>query len=148
MGAALDMKRGWLQAAETARASSEVINARAGLLHDAARSPMTADYAELTRMVPERIDAFARSGLAVMRDLTSIQAAYWTQAQRVGVLMLAGRVPTASEATVFAAVTREHALGAITAGAQMSCAALAPVHRAATANARRMGSAKRRAKRN
>jgi ABC-type taurine transport system substrate-binding protein len=143
VAAGLQMQTNWLRGMETLQASNSVIDARTGKMRDAASAPMQADFAEFTRMVPEKVEAFSRSAQAVTRDTLAMHGAWTAQMQRVGLMMLSGRVPTLAETSALATHSTEYALGAITASARLGGAALAPVHRAATGNARRLKRAKR-----
>lgn len=143
MTATLELQRNWLRTAETLNAASSVVQARGGLMNDAARSPFTADVGEFSRMMPEKMEAFGRSGQSVMRDLASMQTAWWSQAQQVGAMVFAGRAPTLREVTALAERTQEYALGSMDAALHMNAAALAPVRRAAMDNARRLGAGQR-----
>ncbi|QJU59159.1 hypothetical protein HL653_16560 [Sphingomonas sp. AP4-R1] len=147
VAAGLDMQSTWLRGLETVQASSAVISARSGKMRDAMGSPMQADLAEFARMVPEKVEAFGRSASAITRDAMAMHGAWTVQMQRVGLMMLSGKVPTLSEASVLANQTADYALGAMTAGAKLGRGALAPIHRTATGNARRLGHAKPKAKR-
>jgi hypothetical protein len=143
MSATLEMQRHWLQTVETLSAASSVVQARGDLMNDAVRSPFTADIGEFSRMIPEKMDAFGRSGQSVMRDVAGMQAAWWAQAQQVGAMAFVGRVPTLREVTALAERTQEYALGSMDAALRMNAAALAPVRRTAMRNARRLGAGKR-----
>ncbi|WP_083276688.1 hypothetical protein [Sphingobium phenoxybenzoativorans] len=138
VSAGLDMQSTWLSSAETMKASGDVIGARTEMMRAATASPLTGDYAELSRMVPEKVAAFSRSAQVVARDTMAMQSAWVGQMQRVGMLMLAGRVPSAGEVTALASQSANYAVGVMTAGAKMGKRALAPVYRTATANARRL----------
>lgn len=136
--AGFDMQRTWLRAAETVEASNSVIAARTAKMRAAAASPLDADFAEFARMVPEKLEAFNRSGAAVAQGMAAMQSAYFAQAQRMGALMTAGRAPTVGELSTFVARSGEYMLGAVDAGARIGKGALAPVHKTATGNARRL----------
>jgi len=144
VAAGLDMQATWFRGLETAQASGSVINARSKTMRDAIGFPLQADIAELSRMVPEKVDAFSRSAQAVTRDAMAMHGAWTTQMQRVGLMMLSGKIPTLTEASTLASQTAEYALGAVTAGAKLGNGALAPIHRTATGNARRLKRAKSR----
>lgn len=143
MSATLEMQRNWLRTAETLNAASSVVQARGDLMNDAARSPFTADIGEFSRMIPEKMDAFGRSGQSVLRDVATMQAAWLSQAQQVGAMVFAGRAPTLREVTALAERTQEYALGSMDAALRMNAAALAPVRRTAMGNARRLSGSKR-----
>ena len=74
----------------------------------------------------------------------AIHSAWVGQMQRVGLMMLAGRMPSAGEVATLANQSANYAIGAMTAGAKMGKGALAPVHRTATGNARRLKRARAR----
>lgn len=139
--AGLDLQSTWVRGLETLQASSDVVSARSGMIRAAAASPLSGDYAELSRMVPEKVEAFGRSAQAVTRDIMAMHSAWATQMQRVSMIMLAGRMPTIGELTTLADQSTTYAIGATTAGARLGKGALTPVHRAVTGNARRLKSA-------
>lgn len=136
--AGVEMQSTWLRGLETVQASGAVIGARTDKMRDAATSPLTTDVAEFARMVPEKVEAFGRSAQSVARDGMAMQAAWATQMQRVGAMMLMGRMPTMGEASRLMSQSTDYAIGAMTAGAKLGRGALAPVHRTATGNARRL----------
>lgn len=138
VAAGLDMQSTWLRSVETLQASRTVIGARTDLMRGAIASPMKADVAEFARMVPEKVEAFSQSARALTRDTMAMHAAWASQMQRVGAMMMAGRIPTLIEAAKLATQTAEYSVGAMTASAKLSKDALAPVHRTAAGNARRL----------
>jgi len=138
VSAGLDMQSTWLRGVETVRASGEVIEARMAVIRAAAAAPRPGDHAELSRLVPEKVEAFGRSAQGVARDVVAMHAAWATHMQRVAMMMLAGRLPTPGEATTLAHQSADYALGATTAAARLGKSALAPIHRTATGNARRL----------
>lgn len=136
--AGLEMQSTWLQGLETVQASVAVIGARTDKMREAAGAPLTADVGEFARMVPEKVEAFSRSGKSIVRDAMAINAAWTTHMQRVGAMMLMGRMPTMGETSRLISQSADYAVGAMTAGAKLGRGALAPVHRTATGNARRL----------
>lgn len=146
VAAGFDMQRNWLNAAETLGASASVISRRTDVIRDAAWSPLTADVHELSRMVPEKVEAFSKSGQAMMLDMVQAQAAWWSQTQRVTAMLMRGHPPTPSEFSALSARSQDYALGSIDAAVRMGRTALAPIHRTATANARRLDRPKRKTK--
>lgn len=138
VAAGVEMQSTWLRGVETVQASSAVIVARTAKMRAAAGAPLEADFAEFARMVPEKVEAFGRSATSVASDAIAMHAAWTTQIQRVGVMMLAGRAPTLAEAGTLMTHSADYALDAMTAGAKLGRGALAPVHRTATGNARRL----------
>lgn len=142
--AGCEMQSTWLRSMETLQASRSVIQARTDLMRAAVSAPLSSDFAELSRMVPEKVEAFSRSAQAVAHDTLAMHTAWAAQMQRVGMVMLAGRVPSAGEVTKLSEQSVDYALDAMTAGAQLSKRALAPVHRTATRNAGRLERARAR----
>ena len=123
-----------LRFAEMMSASSEVINTRCGTIANAMRDPLNGDYRELERMVPEKVEAFSRAGAVMWTDVGALQAGAFAAWSQGAALMLSGRPSTMAEAAT--AWTRSAAM--IERSLDMGGKALAPIHRQATANARRL----------
>lgn len=120
--------------AELAAASLSVVGARVPMIAAAWRDPMGGNYAELTRMVSEKPLAFARGAAAAAPAwlaLTAESNRYLTEAWRGPAPGLAPGFAAAAGALAF--WTRMASLGVA-----WQTAMLAPVHAAATANARRL----------
>lgn len=138
----------WASSIETARtagrvgemmsASGEVVSRRADMMQAALRSPLDADHAELARMVPEKIEAFAQAGGAIVSGWWAMQAAMMAEAQHAGAMMMRGRIPSPLEASALMARNAGFLIGSVERASRVSAAALAPVHAKATANARRL----------
>lgn len=139
MSAALDIGKTGVRSAETMRASGDVIASRSATMRDAIGSPMTADYGELMRMVPEKVGAFSKAGVAIMGECWTMQGAWMAEAQHVGAMMLRGRPPTVTEMSALSSRGAAYALRSIESGAKLGRVALAPIHKTAAANARRLG---------
>ena len=136
--------------AEIAVAANEVITARMALAA-VPRAVTAAGQAEFARMVPEKAHAFAAAGAGAAQHLAAIaldanRAALreGAAATRAGAAMFAAMTPEA-----FAAAQRDWIAGwfgravaqtqAMTAAAAaLQAAMIAPIHRTATANARRL----------
>jgi len=108
-----------LRLAETMVAVPAVVDARMPLIRDAASNPLTGDWPELYEMVAEKVEAFTLAGLSLTRDMQAIQAEMLRPAR-----------------SVTAAVASSARIGQRAVGA--AGRALAPVHAAATGNARRL----------
>lgn len=131
--------------ADTLAAAGEVVAARTSLIKAAQQSPLSADVAELSRMVPEKVDAFSQAGSAAVNIWWSAQSAWFEQMQYFGGLVTRGRIPTPVELLDIANRGAGMGLDAMEASASMGANVLAPVRKAATANARRLkGKAKSR----
>ncbi len=124
--------------AETAAASRDVIASRTETIGEAMRSPATADHAELFRMVPEKIAAFSLAGEAVMKAGLAMQADHLQFMQHLGAMMAQGRPPSVSAWFDLSNRSSAYALRTLEAGSRLGESALKPVHRTATANARRL----------
>lgn len=136
--AAFDMSRTGHRASDLMHASREVVQKRSGMMAVAMRSPVDGDYAELARMVPEKIGAFSSAGVAIARQCWTMQMALLTEAQHVGALFARGRAPSVAELSELAARTTAYIVTSAENIAQLGAVGLAPVHRTATANARRL----------
>ena len=124
---------GW-RVAETMIASAEVIGHRSGAIGAALRDPWSADHPELQRMVSEKMEAFARAGLIATRDVQTLQTVWLATWWQLATLATAGRAPTPAQVTALWSRSAD-LLGC---SARAGTAALDPIHRSATANARRL----------
>ena len=115
-------------------AAQAVVGHRTRTIETALSNPFAADHVELGRMLSEKANAFGASGASLTRDWLTMQADMSAQATALG-KMMTGQLPTASATQ--AMVTRSQRLA--TAALASSIRALTPVHKAATANARRLG---------
>lgn len=131
------------RACETLKASGDVIAARSAIIGTALRSPLTGDYAELGRMVPEKVDAFSQAGSVILSAWVAGHSAWMRQMQDIGTMVMRGRPPTLAELAEHGSRSVTFALGSVDAGARLGRDSLAPLHRGATANARRLRRKKR-----
>lgn len=128
-----------LKYGEMMDASAHVIHSRCGSIADAVRNPFEGDYAELGRMVPEKVDAFSRAGQAAFADLCAIQTDILANLIHLGRIAAARRLPTSAETDRIARRSSRVNARASAAAGKM----LAPVHRRATGNAKRLRRRKR-----
>lgn len=126
------------RATEIATASQDVITRRSQIMAHAARSPLAGDYAELGRMVPEKLEAFSRAGTAVANDWWTIQISVFNEARHLWRQAMKGRAPTVAEYSATAARNAEFLLRTFEQLGEMSGAALNPIHATATDNAKRL----------
>lgn len=138
MAASFQLAQTGVRMVETLSASADVIASRGATIGAALRSPLDADHAELGRMVPEKLEAFSRSGSAIADAWWAMGSAWMEEAQNLTALSMRGRMPTMSELATLSGRTTAWSLGTIEAGASLGNKALAPIHRKATANARRL----------
>jgi hypothetical protein len=122
--------------AELALASLRVVNARTPMIVQAFNDPVRGNYAELTRMISEKPLAFAQGASAggpAWLAMAAESNRYLAQAWKTPSFGLAPAMSASLGA--FAFWGRMMSLGVA-----WQSAMLAPVHAAATANARRLGS--------
>lgn len=114
--------------------SAYVIDRRTRLMADAWRDPMAGDYTELSRMVPEKVDAFSKAGLAGLQAMGAAQAdqvALWQMTVR---LAARGHWMSPADALLLARQSARVSKRAAGASGRM----IAPLYKGATANARRL----------
>ena len=139
------------RAGELALAAATVIGARSQLGIIGAADPVRADYAELARIAPEKIDAFSRSGAAVVGQ-------FWEMQREAGALMLRQVEAGLNLALAFWQLPLPHHAAQLQAdfvaetvdrtaqsadriarrASRVHDKAMRPIHRRATANARRL----------
>lgn len=124
---------------ETMAASAVVIDRRMPMIDAGMRNPWTADHVELTGMVTEKAQAFAKAGDSLARDMAAMQGMWMQVMQDAMALSTAGRLPSARR--IAAGQDRALRLTADMLGA--GGRALTPIHAKATANAKRLGRPKR-----
>jgi hypothetical protein len=132
-------------------AAGEVIAKRMALGAAALVDPMNADHGEFAKMIPEKTAAFSAAGLVwlqwsarVTQQMAVFAANEAALAAQAGAAMASCRTPAdlAAAQGNFAmawfsrALSQSVALGSMALRSQ--AAAIAPVHRSATANARRL----------
>ncbi len=129
---------------EMAAASGLVVGARLGVIGAAMTNPMSGDYKELGRMVPEKAFALAFSGIALFGAVGSFQRDMAAQFADMAGLMTGG-VPHPTRLSRLAKDAGERGARALMWPMAVSEVTMAPLHRTVTANARRLGRAKRAA---
>ncbi len=134
LGAAASVATTGHRVSETLTAAQEVVARRTTMM----QSPLTADYAELGRMIPEKLAAFSSAGAAVASEWWAMQAECLAEAQHAAAIAMRGRAPSLDEWTSLASRNASHALRMIARGAALGASAVAPIHRSATGNARRL----------
>lgn len=131
MSAAIDMAEStlslWWMGVETVTASWAVIAARAPVIDRAMRDPANADSAELGRMVEEKMDAFSRAAIDSYAHGWALYTDMWKQMWDMGQPSFTAqeRVARRSQRIMRNSLTTGHH-------------AIRPVHRAVTANQKRL----------
>lgn len=133
-----------LRLSETMTASQTVIDKRTTLMQSAMTNPLSADHAELGRMVPEKVVAFFAAGNAMMAGWFAWNDAVLAEARHVGRLAARGRTPSPLDWMTLWSRGAAFGVAAAERGAKVGASALAPVHAKATSNARRLSRRKAR----
>ena len=123
---------------ETMTASHAVVGHRSKTIERAINDPLGADYVELGRMVSEKSAAFGAASASLSRDWLAMQRDWNAQVVDLSAIML-GRVPGPRKALAMAARGQRLGSAALSSGVR----AMTPIHRAATANEKRLARAKR-----
>lgn len=136
--AAIDVNRAGMRASETLSASGAVVADRAEIIGEALRWPLGADIGEMSRMVPEKVEAFSQAALALMSEMTVLQLGFLAEVQHIGLLAMRGRAPTMAEVQALTSRSAAYALRTVERSAKSGSTVIAPIHAKATANARRL----------
>lgn len=134
LGAASSAASTGRRVSETLTAAQEVIAKRTDMM----QSPLTADYVELGRMIPEKIEAFSRAGAAVASGWWAMQAECIVEAQHIAALAMRGRPPSLEEWGTLGTRNAAHMVRMVEKSVELGASAVAPIHRSATGNARRL----------
>ena len=132
------MIRAGTMLSETLTATQSVVGHRSKTIESAMSDPLGADYVELGRMVSEKSTAFGAAGASLSRDWLAMQRDWNAQMADLSAMML-GRVPGPRKAMAMAA--RGQRMGSAALASSMR--AMTPIHRAATANEKRLARGKR-----
>lgn len=120
--------------AETWLASAKVIENRSRLLHAASHDPLSADFAELGRMIPEKVDALTRSVVAGARAASALHAEVWNSWEAGMQILARGAPPAPKEVDAFMAHFTRMGDIALSTGDLM----LEPVRQRVNSNVRRL----------
>ena len=132
------MIRAGTMLSETLSATQSVVGHRSKTIESAMSDPLGADYVELGRMVSEKSAAFGAAGASLSRDWLTMQRDWNAQMADLSAMML-GRVTGPRKAMAMAA--RGQRMGSAALASSMR--AMTPIHRAATANEKRLARGKR-----
>ena len=136
--AAAEMSATAVKASNTVAATPEIISRRTGMIGAAISSPSTGNYAELSRMVPEKVQAFSAAWTVVATEMLNMQAAWWREVAGVSATMSIGRLPTMIEAESAVDRFARYNVRTVERVAEMGTAALAPVALQVRKNSRRL----------
>ncbi len=132
------MVRAGTMLSETLNATHSVVGHRSKTIETAISDPVGADYVELGRMVSEKNAAFGAAGASLSRDWFAMQRDWNAQAIALSAMML-GQMPGPRAAQAMMARSQRLGSAAMASGVR----AMTPIHRAATANQKRLARAKR-----
>jgi hypothetical protein len=138
MKASLDLVQTGARTNEMLVASRAVIASRVGSMVGAARNPWGGDHVELARMVPEKVSAFSDAGHALSRQWSAVLVQAAEHMSQVSWLMFNGRLLAPTELCKVSSKATVLATNVIASGLNSSSVALAPIHKQATSNARRL----------
>jgi hypothetical protein len=141
-----------MKALEMSASAAQVIAIRTTRMATAGPNPSAADLRDNSRMVTEKLDAFSRAGQALASGAVPLLAGMAGRALRTGVDLFDAATHLAASRTIPETLARQHRLAdtlmrnsapahqgaASDATARLAHRALAPVHRKATANAKRL----------
>jgi hypothetical protein len=144
VSAGTDMLHTARRGSETADAAALVIARRMAMIGEAARAPLDGDYAELGRMVPEKVEAFSSAGAAMAGACWDMQSAYLAEVQHWRALAGRARAPTVAEWWAHGARNAAFGLRMFELAGEVGAKGLRPIHAAATANAKRLKQTKAR----
>ena len=136
--AALKMSATAARAMETTAATPEIVAKRTVMIAEAMWSPLTGNYGELSRMIPEKAAAFSATWTAVATDMLTMQAAWWGEMASVSAALSHGRLPTMIEAGVAVDRLARANVRSVEHAADLGTVALAPVARQVKTNIRRL----------
>ena len=126
-------------AAETLDGANQVIAARAAIMGKAMVTPWTANYGELARMLPEKVEAFTRAGSAVAAVWEHNHSLWRRHMEHLGMMTMRGRAPTFAEVADLGERTALLMLRSVETTAKLGSAGLAPLRTQVRRNVRRLG---------
>lgn len=125
-------------AAETLDGANRVVAARTAIMGQAMATPWSANYGELARMLPEKIEAFTRAGSAIAAVWGDNQSIWLRHMQHLGAMTMRGRPPTVAEVADLGERTALLMLRSVEASTKLGSAGLRPVRKQVRANVRRL----------
>lgn len=128
------MVRAGTMLSETINATHRVVGHRGKTIESAMSDPLGADTVELGRMVSEKGAAFGEAGASLSRDWCAMQRDWNAQAMALSQMMM-GQMSGPRAAQAMMARGQRMGSAALASGVR----AMTPIHRAATANEKRLG---------
>lgn len=143
MKAALDLVQTSVRTSEMLTASRTVIASRMGSMAGAVRNPWGEDHVELARIIPEKVTASSDAAMAIMNLWAAMALQASRHIEHVSSTFRGGRYLTVSELAALSTRTATLSTSLMALGLTAGGVALAPIHKEATANARRLAPPKR-----
>jgi hypothetical protein len=144
MQAGLDFVEVGTKTGEMAAAANTVIGERVALMAKAARNPLTGDYAEFARIIPEKMAAMHQAGAALLDGWWALQRDVGDYVAYVARAMTTGRAPGPGDVAELMERTSVHGTRIAATAIDAAGVVLAPFHESATSNARRLSHGKSR----
>jgi hypothetical protein len=142
MKASLDLIQTSGRTVEMLTASRTVIASRMGSMAGAARNPFGGDHVELGLMIPEKVTAFSDATHSLSKHWSAVFFLASEHMSQVSSLMFRGRLLSAAELSQMSSSTAALATNMVASALESGSVALAPIHKQATSNARRLSSAR------
>lgn len=138
-----DLAEASAKTSEMAMAANTVIGERIVLMAKAALDPLTADYAEFSRMLAEKVAAAQQAGVALVDEWWALRRDFGEYMTYVARSMTSGWPPTSRDvAELMERTSFQGTRMAATAIGTVSVV-LVPFHECATSNARRLSRGRR-----
>lgn len=138
MRAGIDLAEVSAKAGEMAVAANTVIGERIALMANAALNPLTADYTELSHMLPEKVAAGQQAGVALVDEWLALRRDVGEYMTYIARSMVSGWPPTLGDVVEMMERTSSQAARMAATAIGAVNVAMLPFHECATSNARRL----------
>jgi hypothetical protein len=136
--ASLDLVQTSFRTVEMLTASRTVIASRMGSMAGAARNPWGGDHVELARMVPEKVSAFSDAAHSLSKHWSAVFVLASEHVSQANSIIFGGRFQSPAELCQMSSKATALATNMIASTLESGSVALAPIHRQATSNAKRL----------
>jgi hypothetical protein len=127
-----------VKAGDMAMAANTVVGERIALMAKAALDPLTADYTEFSRMLPEKVAAAQQAGVALVDEWWTLQRDIGDYMGYVARSMISGWPPTSRNVAELMERTSFQGTRMASTAIDAVSVVLAPFHECVTSNARRL----------
>ncbi len=129
--------------AEIAMAANTVIGERIALMVKVALDPLTADYTEFSRMLPEKVAAAQQAGVALVDEWWALRRDVGDYMSYVARSMTSAWPPTSGDVAELVEKTSFQGTRMAATAIDVVSVVLVPFHECATSNARRLSRRRR-----